>query len=36
MSSVTPEVTRFTSIEDVEAALQRERYLPDRGLATAI
>jgi MoxR-like ATPase len=26
----------FESVEEVEAALQRERYLPDRGLATAI
>jgi MoxR-like ATPase len=36
VSSVTPEATRFSSIEEVEAALQQERYLPDRGLATAI
>jgi MoxR-like ATPase len=31
-----PSLTRFASIEDVEQALQEDRYLPDRGLATAI
>jgi MoxR-like ATPase len=36
VSSLTPELTRFASIEDVETALERERYLPDRGLATSI
>jgi MoxR-like ATPase len=33
---LTSERARFTSIEDVEQALRNERYLPDRGLATAI
>ncbi|UGS35917.1 AAA family ATPase [Capillimicrobium parvum] len=32
----TTSAVAFGSIEEVEAALQRERYLPDRGLATAI
>ena len=35
MTSITQELT-FSSIEEVEAALEREHYLPDRGLATAI
>jgi MoxR-like ATPase len=29
-------INTFQSVENVEAALRRERYLPDRGLATAI
>ena len=35
MTSITQELT-FSSIAEVEAALEREHYLPDRGLATAI
>jgi MoxR-like ATPase len=35
MSSITHELA-FSSVEQVEAALERESYLPDRGLATAI
>jgi MoxR-like ATPase len=29
-------VMRFTSVDEAEAALRRESYLPDRGLATAV
>jgi MoxR-like ATPase len=36
LPSTTPPATRFSSIEEVEAALREARYLPDRGLATSI
>jgi MoxR-like ATPase len=36
LPSTTPPATRFSSIEEVEAALRDARYLPDRGLATSI
>lgn len=35
MSSLT-QAARYGSVEEMELALQRESYLPDRGLATAI